>query len=85
MYINKTIKVDWPVDFQLVVIVKSVLASLFMGGLLFWVTFKLGKVDSVSVLIGEVVLGIVIYFGALLALKTFSAKELAFMKRYAYR
>ncbi len=86
IYINNIVKKEkWPVDFQPVVIIKSVVSSLFMGGLLFWVAFKLGESDSVSILIGEVVLGIVVYFGVLLVLKTFSAKELAFMKRYAYK
>ena len=85
IYIYIIIKKDWVVDFQSIIIIKSVLASLFMGCLLFWISVNFNNNDSIRILIGEVVLGIPIYFGALLVLKTFSAKELAFMKRYINR
>ncbi|MDA7679709.1 lipopolysaccharide biosynthesis protein [bacterium] len=78
MYAYKIVKKDWSMDFQSVVIIKSVLASLFMGCFLFWISFNSDNNDSISMLISEIVLGIVIYFGALLVLKTFSTKELAF-------
>ena len=80
IYINKIVKVNWPVDFQPVTILKSVAASLLMVAILFGISDRLGEVSSVSTLTGELVLGIAIYLGALFAIRTFSKKELQFMK-----
>ena len=80
-YINKIVKVDWPVDFQPVVILKTLSASLFMAILLFWISSKVGGGNSVAMLAGKVVLGIIIYVGALFTLKTFSRKEIGYLKK----
>ena len=80
IYINKIIKVDWPVDFQPAVIIKSVIASLVMVALLFWVSSKAVGVNSVAIVTGELVLGVVAYTGGLFTLGTFSKKELQFVK-----
>jgi O-antigen/teichoic acid export membrane protein len=85
IYINKIVKVDWPVDFQPVVIIKSVIASLFMVALLFWVSSKVGGGNSVAMLGGELTLGIIVYFGVLMALATFSKKEMQFVKSCVWR
>lgn len=80
VFAYKTVKKDWPVDFQPVTILKSVTASLSMAALLFWVSFKTEEVNSAAMLVGEVALGIVAYVGGLLILGTFSKKELQFVK-----
>jgi len=81
IYINKIVKKEtWQVSFQLVTIVKSIAASLFMTALLFLVLTKAGEVNSVAMIAGELILGIVAYTGGLFALGTFSKKELQFMK-----
>lgn len=86
IYVYKIVKKEtWPVDFQPVVILKSVGASLFMFALLFLVLTKAGEVNSAAILAGELVLSIVVYIGGLLTLGTFSKKELQFMKNCVCR
>ena len=68
-------------DFQPVVIIKSVTASLFMLAILFGISAMFGEGSSVSALTVELILGIVIYRGALFAFKTFSKKEIGYLKR----
>ena len=81
IYINKIVKMEvWPVDFQPAVIVKSVTASLVMAVILYGVSARLGETGSVGMLIVELILGIVVYFAALFAIRTFSKKELQFVK-----
>lgn len=81
IYVNKIVKKQtWLVDFQPVVIIKSVGASLFMFALLFLVLTKAGEIDSAVILAGELVLSIVVYIGGLFLLGTFSKKELQFVK-----
>ncbi|TES93616.1 MAG: hypothetical protein E3J90_14395 [Promethearchaeota archaeon] len=85
IYVYKIVRKDWPVNFQPAVIVKSMTASLFMVALLFWVSFKAVEVNSVALLVGELVLGIVVYICGLFTLGTFSKKELQFMKNCVCR
>ena len=80
IYVYKIVNKDWPVDFQPLTIVKSVAASAFMVAIMFGISSSLDKVTSVSTLAGILIAGIVVYFGALFALRTFSDKELQFMK-----
>jgi len=80
IYIIKMVKKDWPVDFQPVVIVKSVISSFVMAGILYGVSATLGYMNTVGAFSTELVLGIIVYFGALIALGTFSKKELQFIK-----
>ena len=85
IYINKIVKVDWPVDFQPVVIVKSVVASIVMAALLCWVSSKVVEVNTAVTIAGELVLGITAYFGVLIALGTFSDKEFRFIRSCVWR
>ena len=86
IYIKKIIKKEaWPVDFQPVVIIKSVTASLLMVLTLFGISTKLGDIGSVGTLTFELILGIVVYFVVLFALRTFSKKELQFVKNCFYK
>ncbi len=82
IYINKIVKKEaWPVDFQPAVIIKSVTASLLMVAILFGISVSLGEIVSVGTLLSvELILGIVVYFGTLFAIRTFSKKELQFVK-----
>lgn len=80
VYVYRIVRKDWTVDFDPVTIVKSLVASSFMIGLLFWLSLNFGRCNILSMLVGEVVLGVVLYIGILFALGTFTAKELRFMK-----
>ncbi len=80
LYINKIVKKHWLVNFQLRTIVKSIMASLFMGVLLFWALSNVREVNSVAIIIGGLILSIVAYVGGLFALGAFSKKELQFVK-----
>jgi len=64
---------------------KSVAASIVMAGLLFWISSKAGEVNFAAMLTGKMVLGVVAYIGGLLTLRTFSKKELQFVKNYVCR
>ncbi|MDA3791071.1 MAG: polysaccharide biosynthesis C-terminal domain-containing protein [Desulfobacula sp.] len=86
IYVNKIVKKEaWPVDFQPVVIIKSVAASLVMVALLFWVSSKAVEANSVGMLAVELILGIVVYVVFLFAIRAFSKKELQFVKSCFYR
>jgi len=85
VYVNKIVKKDWPVDFQPVVILKSVAASLVMGVVLFLVSVKVRDFDSVAIIIGGVILSIVVYVVGLFGLGAFSKKELQFVESYIYK
>jgi O-antigen/teichoic acid export membrane protein len=81
IYINNIVKKEkWPVDFQPVVIIKSVVASLVMVFILYGISAMLGDINAIGALLVELVFGIVAYFAILLAIKTFSKKELQFVK-----
>jgi O-antigen/teichoic acid export membrane protein len=83
IYINKTIRMEkWPIDFQPIVMLKSVTASLFMAFMLFLVLTGLRETNGPEVLICELVLGVVVYAVGLLTLRAFSKKELFFLKGY---
>ncbi len=86
LYINKIVKIEaWPVDFQWVVMLKSVGASLFMCGLLFWISLMTEGGASTALLTGELALGILAYVIGLFALRTFSRKEWQFVRSYVCR
>jgi O-antigen/teichoic acid export membrane protein len=67
---------DWPIDYDLKLIMKSVAASLCMGMVLFGISagFATGT-TRLSYVMGEIVVGIIIYCLAILLLRTFSVKE----------
>jgi len=85
LYINKIVKKHWLVNFQLRTIAKSIMASLFMGGLLLWISFNFGGVNTLSMLTVEIVLGTLVYLGVLLVLRTFSNKEMFFIKKFFFK
>lgn len=81
LYINKIVRVDWPIDFQPVVILKAIISASFMAILLFWVSFIERGSNSAAMLSIKLLSGIVVYIGSLFALKTFSRKEIGYLKK----
>jgi O-antigen/teichoic acid export membrane protein len=83
LYISYIVRREtWHVDYHLSVILKSIAASLLMGAVLFWLTSINNGDTSIAMLAGLLGIGIVIYTGGLFALKTFTTKELQFVKGY---
>lgn len=80
--IRRVVIIDWPLNFEFRMIVKSFAASILMGITLYLISSSLGM-DSYRIpfILGEIVIGIVIYSFALLTIKTFSHKELLYFKK----
>jgi O-antigen/teichoic acid export membrane protein len=82
LYINKIVKMErWNVNFQWGIILKAVVASLFMCGILFWLSLTEFHV-SIVILIGKLFLGIFTYIIGLLVFGAISTKEIQFIKNY---
>ena len=56
-----------------------------MVAILYGISDRLGESGSVGMLAAEFILGIVVYSIVLLAIRTFSKKELQFMKGFVSR
>lgn len=80
IYIYKTVNEDWSVNLDPVSMIKSVIASSAMFALLTWISSFFGNQNTIGMLLARLVLGIVVYFVVLLALRTFSTRELRFVK-----
>jgi hypothetical protein len=79
-YLLITVRDEWVVDFAWPMILKSVCASLIMGSVLMWVAFAFKGYSVTGILAGKLVLGVLVYGVALFCLKTFSQKEIGYMK-----
>lgn len=80
--IRRVVMKDWPVNFGLEVILKSIAASAIMGAALYLISSYLGKnAYRVWFLLSEILIGIAVYILALLAMKTLSHKELLYCKK----
>lgn len=80
--ILRVVKKDWRVNFDINAIIKSILSSLVMCVFLYWMSqLEVAGIYRILNILGEVVVGIVIYFSGLFALKAFSQNELLFLKR----
>jgi len=73
-------KEKWGIDFGAVAIVKCLFASLVMGLLLLGITLKFDRPETVSLLVAKIALGIFVYVTAVFSFKTFSSKEISYMK-----
>jgi len=72
----------WPIDFGWKIILKSVGASLLMALALYEISAHLGVYSyRPGYLLGEIALGIILYCLGLFGLKTFSPKELVYLKK----
>ncbi len=76
IFMYRVTSADWPIDYDLKTIMKSVTASLCMGMILLWTSSGLATgTPRLSYVMGEIVVGIIIYCLAILLLRTFSDKE----------
>jgi len=80
IYIINEVKLDWHVDIPLKVVSKIILSSLIMYSILVFIFNNLLIGSSVLIIISQFLLSIVVYFASLFALKTFSQKEIQFVK-----
>jgi O-antigen/teichoic acid export membrane protein len=86
MYTCKVVRQQtWFFDLHWLVILKSLTASLLMGAVLIVASTINGGRPSAAMLAGQVVLGFFCYLSALLAMGTFTKKELQFVKAYFVR
>lgn len=85
IYIYKAVNKDWNVNLQPASIVKSLIASSVMIALLSWVSSNIETRYTAGMLMCELAIGIVVYFTVLLTLRTFSKKELRFIKNFVTR
>ena len=78
----RVVRKEWRVDFDVRAILKSVISALVMGGVLYWMSQLevLGAQMFLNIL-GNIVIGVVVYLSMLFALKAFSQKELLFIRR----
>jgi len=83
LYITSIVsRENWHVDYQPATILKSIIASLLMSALLLYlISFNNGN-SSIAMLGGAVGVGILIYTSTLFALRTFTTKELQFVRSY---
>jgi O-antigen/teichoic acid export membrane protein len=75
----------WSVDYQPLVIMKSISSGIIMGASLLVVSSISGGSQSIILLIGEVFLGISTYILFLFIFHTFTNKELSFLKSIIFR
>jgi O-antigen/teichoic acid export membrane protein len=76
IFIHRAIAEDWPIDYDLKVIMKFMTASLCMGTVLLWTSSGLATgTPRLSYVMGEIAVGIIVYCVMILFLKTFSVKE----------
>ncbi|MCK5698923.1 MAG: polysaccharide biosynthesis C-terminal domain-containing protein, partial [Candidatus Aenigmarchaeota archaeon] len=81
VFMHRIVTSDWKLDFDLTVITKSVASSLLMVIPLLWInSYLAGSAYQMFYIIGEILLGIIVYCMALFAFKTFSHEELLFLK-----
>lgn len=79
--IRKVVISDWPLKFDFGMIMKSIAASIVMGSTLYLISYYLGMGSyRIPSILGEIVVGIVIYVLALLAMRTFSNRELLYLR-----
>jgi O-antigen/teichoic acid export membrane protein len=79
-YVLRSLGADWRIDWHPQVIVKSMIASAVMGGVLVALRLSLAESDTVAMIALEIVIGAATYGCALMAVGGVSAKEIAFMK-----
>lgn len=82
VYIRRVVAKDWLINFGLKIVMKSVVASIFMGVILYFISLNVGiSGHRAWFLLGQIIVAIVIYVAALFVMKAFSKKELQFIKR----
>lgn len=80
--IRKVVISDWPLNFEFGMIMKSIAASILMGITLYFISSFLGMESyRIPFILGEILIGIVIYVLILFAMRTFSNKELLYLRK----
>jgi len=85
LYAYRSVHKDWQIDFQVPALSKSLVASIVMAAVLYLISYGLRDVGVSIALVCELALGISTYMAVLLILKTFSPKELSFIRSLVYR
>lgn len=85
MYAYKVASKDWQIDFQVPALSKSLVASIVMAAVLYWISFGLRDIGLSIALVCELSLGLSTYVAVLLILKTFSLNELLFVRNLVWR
>jgi O-antigen/teichoic acid export membrane protein len=85
IFIYKIVNKDWPVNLDLITMIKSLAASSIMAAILFWISFTFKNANMIYIVVGDLILGIIVYFVTLFFLKTFSKEELNFIKTFLRR
>lgn len=78
--LNVKIKEYLEVDYNLQVVLKSLLSSVFMGFILYYAKLTFGA--SISVLLLLIFISLITYIALLLVSRTFNTKELSFVRNY---
>lgn len=82
IFIRREVIIGWPVNFEFRTIIKLIVASVFMGVILYLMSSYLGKnAYRVWFLLSEILIGTAVYILSLFAMKIFSDKELAYFKK----
>jgi peptidoglycan biosynthesis protein MviN/MurJ (putative lipid II flippase) len=83
VFIHRVVVVDWPIDYDRKAIMKSIVASLVMGVVLYLTSSLLvSGSPRFSVVIGEIIIGIVVYCLMIALLRIFSLRELLKLKEF---
>jgi len=77
--LNVKIKEYLEVDYNLQVVLKSLLSSVFMGIVLYYAKLIFGD-SSISAILLLIFISLIAYIALLFAFKTFSTKELSFAR-----
>ncbi|MCX5855698.1 MAG: polysaccharide biosynthesis C-terminal domain-containing protein [Deltaproteobacteria bacterium] len=81
IFTRRTVMKNWPLDFSIITVIKSVIASLIMGVILYsFISQSAVDVKSPLMLLFAITIGILVYSISLIMLHTFSRKEIAFLK-----
>jgi hypothetical protein len=80
VYIKKIVSRYWQIDFEASMILKAIFASFVMTVILFYLNMQLAAIHKAMSLSVEFVIGVIIYVLILLSLKTFSEREIEFVK-----
>ncbi|MDD4601884.1 MAG: lipopolysaccharide biosynthesis protein [Negativicutes bacterium] len=80
--IYNVVNKSWSVKFEFKIIVKYLLAALIMGIILYGMSVLLSaNAYRIIYVLSEILFGIIIYFAVLIAMKTFTPKEINYFKR----
>jgi O-antigen/teichoic acid export membrane protein len=86
IFVHRVVTVDWPIDYDLKTIFKSVAASLIMGIVLLGTSsWLVAGTLRLSIVMVEIIVGVAIYGVVLLLLRTFSSSELLKLKEFVVK